>query len=393
VLAFALLASACSSGGTGTTVPLTPAAGGTNQGVVSDGLGAFVAPNVREVCQRSVDRQVARCHALVRTDVVTRNVGPNVSGYGPADLQSAYNLPSSTNGAGQTIAIVDAYGYPSAESDLGVYRSNFGLPACTTANGCFKKVNQAGNPGPYPRSNRGWDFEQALDVDMVSAVCPKCHILLVQATSATFANLDAAEDTAANLGANAISNSWGGSGTTGGSHFNHPGHIILASSGDNGFAAGVQIPAGFPTVVSVGGTSLVRSGGGRGWTETVWNGTGSGCTSFAKPSWQTDSGCGNRTENDVAAVADPNTGVAVYKAGWQVFGGTSVSSPLLGGVYGLAGNAGSLNAAQSLYTNTGSLFDVVAGANGACNPAYLCTGGVGYDGPTGNGTPNGIGAF
>jgi subtilase family serine protease len=327
------------------------------------------------------------CEALLRTDL-----SGDAAGYGPADLQSAYKLPSSTNGAGQTIAIVDAYGYPGAEADLGVYRSHFGLAACTTANGCFKKLNQAGNPGPYPPTNRGWDQEQALDVDMVSAACPKCHIMLVEATSATINNLGASVDTAARLGANAISNSYGGGGTAGGSHFNHPGHIILASSGDSGF--GVQTPAGFPTVVSVGGTTLRRSGGSRGWTETVWSGTGSGCTSLSKPAWQHDAGCSHRTMNDVAAVADPGTGVVVaYGGRFFVFGGTSVSSPLLGGVYGLAGNAGSLNAGQSLYTNASSLFDITSGGNGNCSPAYLCHAGPGYDGPTGNGTPNGVGAF
>ena len=382
----AALLSACSSSG---TVP-NGNAGGTVSAQSAAGAD-HVAPNVRRACARSFDPNVASCDALIRTDIVNK-AGPDVSGYGPSDLQSAYLLPSSTNGNGQTIAIVDAYGYPKAESDLGVYRSHYGLSACTTANGCFLKVNQSGQQGNYPRTNRGWDQEQALDIDMVSAVCPNCHILLVEATSATIANLGTAVDTAARLGANAISNSYSGGGTSGGTHYNHAGVIILASSGDSGY--GVATPAGFPTVVSVGGTHLVRGGGSRGWTESVWNGTGSGCEgTLAKPSWQTDTGCTGRTMNDVAAVADPNTGVAVYVGGWLVFGGTSVSSPLLGGVYGLAANESSLNAGQSLYTNSASLFDITTGQNGSCNPAYLCHGEVGYDGPTGNGTPNGIGAF
>jgi subtilase family serine protease len=359
-----------------------------------DGLGRFVAPNVREVCGRSIDPNIAHCDALIRTDV-SGDIARDVAGYGPADLQAAYRLPSATHGSGQTIAIVDAYGYPSAESDLATYRSHFGLPACTTANGCFKKLNQNGNPGPYPPTNFGWDQEQALDVDMVSAACPKCNIMLVEGNAATGPSLGAADDTAARLGANAISNSWGG-GSNSPSHFNHPGHIILASSGDTGF--GTQQPAAFATVISVGGTNLRRGGGSRGWTEKVWGnfsgGTGSGCANgIAKPSWQHDTGCASRTMNDAAAVADPNTGVAVYIGGWSVFGGTSVSSPFLGGVYGLAGNAGSLNAGQSLYTNASSLFDITTGSNGSCSPQYLCHGEVGYDGPTGNGTPNGIGAF
>lgn len=390
-LSFAALVSACSSGGASTSLPLGDDVG---QAIPPGGLatlGRFVAPNVREVCPRSMDQSIAHCDALIRTDVFG-DIARDVAGYGPADLQAAYGLPSATHGTGQTIAIVDAYGYPSAESDLATYRSHFGLPACTTANGCFQKLNQSGNPGPYPPTNFGWDQEQALDIDMVSAACPNCHIMLVEGTAATGPSLGAADDTAARLGANAISNSWGGGGNSP-SHFNHPGHIILASSGDSGFRAGTQTPAAFPTVVSVGGTHLTRGGGGRGWTETVWNGTGSGCSPQSKPSWQHDGGCSHRTMNDAAAVADPNTGVAVYIHGWTVFGGTSVSSPLLAGVYGLAGNAGSLNAGQSLYTNAASLFDITSGQNGSCSPAYLCHAEVGYDGPTGNGTPNGIGAF
>ena len=157
-------------------------------------------------------------------------------------------------------------------------------------------------------------------------------------------------------------------------------------------------PAGFPSVVAVGGTSLRVGGTGRGWTETVWGGSGSGCTNYTKPVWQHDSGCAFRTMNDVAAVADPGTGVAVYdtfeERGFIVVGGTSVSSPLVGSIYGLAGNAKSRDHARSLYYHhKADLYDVTSGADGSCNPTYLCTGEVGYDGPTGWGTPNGIGAF
>ncbi|EFH81837.1 S53 family peptidase [Ktedonobacter racemifer] len=345
---------------------------------------------------------LAQCNAI-QIDANTSGVKPNASspsGYNPADLQSAYKLPSASAGSGQTVAIVDAYDDPNAESDLAVYRSQFGLPACTTANGCFRKVNQTGGT-KYPRANSGWAEEISLDLDMVSAICPNCHILLVEASSASFTNLGTAVNTAVNLGANTVSNSYGGSESSGetayASFYNHPGHIITASSGDSGY--GAQVPAAYNTVVAVGGTSLSKSSNSRGWSETAWNGAGSGCSAYiSKPSWQKDTGCSRRTIADVSAVADPNTGVSVYDTygnvgGWLVFGGTSVSSPIIASVYALAGNASSVNAASSLYSHTGNLFDVTSGSNGSCGGSYLCTAGTGYDGPTGLGTPNGTGAF
>ena len=341
----------------------------------------------------------ASCYAIRRTDIAG-GARPDVSGYGPPDLQTAYNLPSSTQGTGQTIALVDAYDDPNAEADLGVYRSNYGLPACTTANGCFMKVNQMGQQGPYPTGNSGWAVEMSLDVDMASAACPNCKIILVEANSNSFRDLGKAVDRAVKLGANAISNSYGSAGDYRarkiGAHYDHKGVIITASAGDGGYSPGV--PAGFPTVVAVGGTTLHKGGSGRGWTETVWSGTGSGCnTKQPKPSWQTDTGCTGRTMNDVASVSDPDTGVAVYDTydehGWFVVGGTSAASPLIAAIYGLAGNSNKLNAAQSLYAKGASLYDITSGTDGTCNPAYLCTGEVGYDGPTGNGSPNGASAF
>jgi len=337
----------------------------------------------------------ARCHAQVRTDLGTL-VAP--SGYGPADLQSAYKLNPSS-GSGQTVAIVDAFDDPKAESDLAAYRSQFGLPACTTANGCFRKVDQNGGTA-YPRRDSGWAQEISLDLDMVSAICPNCHILLVEATTNSFANLAAAVDRAALMGANAISNSYGGSEysteVSDQSHYNHPGIAITVSSGDNGY--GVEFPAASQYVTAVGGTSLVRDGSARGWNETVWSGAGSGCSAYiSKPSWQTDTGCSQRTVADVSAVADPNTGVAVYDTyqttGWLVFGGTSVASPIIASVYALAGNTSSISNGSYSYSHTSSLFDVTSGSNGSCGGSYLCTGTTGYDGPTGNGTPNGTGAF
>jgi subtilase family serine protease len=346
----------------------------------------------------------ARCHSLVRVDPSGQPLATSVpSGYGPADLRAAYVL-ASTGGSGQTIAIVDAYDDPRAESDLAVYRSQFGgLPPCTTANGCFRKVNQNGGTS-YPRGNTGWGEEISLDLDMASAICPNCKILLVEASSNSFVNLAAAVDEAAKLGANVISNSYGGgeysSEVSDQSHYNHPGVAITVSSGDNGY--GVEFPAASQFVTAVGGTTLTRNSSTRGWSETVWSGAGSGCSAYvSKPSWQTDGGCSRRTVADVSAVADPNTGVAVYDTyrvgGWLVFGGTSVAAPIIGAVYALAGTTGAtfptgITYGSYPYSHLSSLFDVTSGSNGNCG-SYLCTARTGFDGPTGNGTPNSTGAF
>src|SRR3954453_10551785 len=277
-------------------------------------------------CSTAVPKGFAPCDALVRTDRGAKAVQPNAlpAGLGPADLQSAYKLPSSTAGSGQTVGIVDAQDDPNAESDLATYRSTYGLPPCTTANGCFRKVNQNGAASPLPASDAGWAGEISLDLDMVSAVCPSCKILLVEANSAYDSDLFVAEDRAVTLGARYVSNSWGGgewSGqtTSADPHFNHPGVVITASTGDSGY--GAAYPATSRYVTAVGGTSLTRAGTtARGWTEKAWGGAGSGCSGFdEKPTWQTVStGCARRAEADVSAVADPNTGVAVYNGGWAV---------------------------------------------------------------------------
>ncbi|MER6331570.1 peptidase S8 [Streptomyces sp. NPDC001034] len=324
------------------------------------------------------------------------------SGYGPASLQAAYNLPSATGGSGQTVAIVDAYDDPNAEADLAVYRSQYGLSACTTANGCFKKVDQNGGTS-YPRGDSGWAEEISLDLDMVSAACPNCKILLVEASSASMTNLGTAVNTAVKLGAKFVSNSYGGSesssdSTYDSSYFNHPGVAITVSSGDNGY--GTEYPAASPYVTAVGGTSLSSASNSRGWTDSVWSGAGSGCSKYSsKPSWQKDTGCALRTVADVSAVADPNTGVAVYDSyrsatGWMVFGGTSASSPLIAATYALGGapSAGSYPASFP-YAHTSALYDVTSGSNGSCGGSYLCTGTTGYDGPSGLGVPNGTAAF
>jgi subtilase family serine protease len=346
----------------------------------------------------------ARCHSHVVVDEKGEPMassGP--TGHGPADLQAAYNLPTGTAGTGMTVALVDAYDYPNAEKDLGVYRAQFGLPPCTTANGCFKKVNQNGAASPLPRANSSWSQEAALDIQMVSAICPNCKIILVETKSASMTDLGTGVNAAVALGANAVSNSYGGgesasdTSTYDPTYFHHPGVMITVSAGDSGY--GVQYPAASQYVTAVGGTSLSKSSNARGWTETVWNGSGSGCSAYdPKPSWQTDTGCAKRSVADVSAVADPNTGVSVYwttkgSGGWLVFGGTSVASPIIAAVYALAGNDASLNYGSNPYAHTSSLNDVTSGSNGSCGGSYLCTAGTGYDGPTGLGTPNGTGAF
>jgi subtilase family serine protease len=382
--------------------------------VASGGASGASLPNTKVIpgaCALDLRADHSHCNlSLIATlKGEPKAAAAPTAGYGPADLRSAYALPSS-GGAGQTVAIVDAFGDTTAEADMNAYRSNYGLPACTTANGCFKKVNQNGVQGSYPANNQGWALETQLDLEMVSATCPGCKILLVEATSNINANLYAAEDTAARLGATAISNSYGGaeasSETADDAHFNHPGAAITVSSGDSGF--GVEYPAASRYVTAVGGTTLSHGSNARGWTETAWSGSGSGCSAYEpKPAWQTDSGCARRTVADVSAVADPNTGVAVYDSncnfigqltgqcfsGWGVVGGTSASSPIVAGVYALAGNGSSVNYGSFPYSHTSSLFDVTSGNNGSCSPAYLCTSGAGYDGPTGLGTPNGTAAF
>jgi len=341
----------------------------------------------------------AACFAQVVTDGTGKPaVTGSPSGLNPADLISAYNLPSSTTTA--TVAIVDAYNDPTAESDLGVYRSQFGLPACTTANGCFRKVSQSGSTTSLPKTDAGWATEISLDLDMVSAVCPSCHILLVEASSSSFANLGTGVNYAASQpGVVAISNSYGGSDSAETSAYNHPGIAVVASSGDNGY--GVESPASFPHVVGVGGTHLVRSSTSRGWTETAWSGAGSGCSTLnAKPTWQTSATqCSGKAVSDVSAVADPNTGVSVYdstsyqgRSGWQVYGGTSVASPIIGSVYALSGNTASYPASYT-WAHTSGLNDVTSGSNGTCTTAVWCNSGAGWDGPTGLGTPNGTSAF
>jgi subtilase family serine protease len=373
------------------------------------------APSIR-VCGDSPDE--VHCHARVLTDEFGQ-LRPNATpaGFSPAQLRSFYGI-TSTGSTNTTVAIVDAMGYPNALAHLQNYRSTFGLPAisaCSTgAKPCLAVVNQNCQTTGLPATDVGWDQETALDLDMVSAMCPNCNILLVQGTSASFANLAAAANRAATCTATgqapvAISNSYGGgeSGTTSfAASYIHTGITVTASTGDSAFAAGPQFPAtatvGNNTVLAVGGTSVHMGATPR---ETVWNDGGSGCsTVFAKPSFQNTTAinalCSKRMEADISAVADPNTGVAVFAptsttaAAFQVFGGTSVSAPLIAGI---VGSTGAGIATATVYSrqaaNTALTFDVTSGSNGSCSPAGRCTAAKGFDGPTGIGTPVGSGAL
>jgi hypothetical protein len=352
------------------------------------------------------------CMALKRDGIhpMVASVSPDAIpagfGYGPSQLQSAYALTtaSASDGSGRTIALVDAYNDPTAASDLAAYRSAAGLPVVPS----FKQVNQTGATSPLPATapaSDDWTLEESLDLDMASAICPECNIVLVEATNDSGTGLYVAENTAAGL-AGYISNSWGGTESStdtslDSEYFSHPGDVITASAGDSDY--GVIYPATSPNVVSVGGTKLSTASNSRGWTESVWNdgggeGTGSGCSAFEpQPSWQTAlglSGCSKRIDNDTAADADPETGLAVYdttngNGGWNEVGGTSASSPMLAAMYALAGNPGN-TPANDIYTHASNFNDVTSGSDGSCSPAYLCTAETGYDGPTGIGTPNGI---
>ena len=369
-------------------------------------IAAAAAPATTALCGPAAPG-FAACMSLRRTDMaplaeaVVQATTPK--GYGPSDLISAYALPGITSGAGagRTVAIVDAYDLPTAASDLATYRAQYGLPPCTTSSGCFRKVNESGGTSPLPAANSGWGGEIALDIEMVSAVCPSCNVLLVEASSSLLTDLGTAVNTAASLGAIAISNSYLGSESSNetlydSAYYTHPGVAVTASSGDTGY--GVGFPAASPHVIAVGGTTLTTASNARGWTEAAWSGAGSGCSAYEpKPTWQHDSGCSKRTVADVSAVADPATGVAVYSAsqgGWVVFGGTSVSSPIIASVYALAGTpAAGTYPGSYPYASPAQLNDVTSGSNGSCSGSYLCTAGTGYDGPTGLGTPNGTGAF
>jgi hypothetical protein len=344
----------------------------------------------------------------------------------PARLHAAYELPDETAaGSTQTIAVVDAFDDPTAEADLAVYDKQFGLPACTTENGCFKKVNQKGEAAPLPKVEGGWATEVSIDVQMARAICQSCHILLVEAKTEEFSDLGTGVNAAVKLGATEISNSYGGTEQSSytalnNADYNHPGVLVAASSGDCGYlnkacpedTVGANFPADSPDVLSVGGTSLSEVAGT--WTSTTWEEGGSGCSSlFSAALWQSAvanfsaTGCGSgRAIADISAIGDPNTGVDVYDStpeepgaptGWGVWGGTSVAAPIVAAEFALAGGASGVSyPAATLYSHAGeaaSLYDVVSGTNGKCATATICKSVSGYDGPTGLGSPVGLGAF
>jgi hypothetical protein len=339
------------------------------------------------------------CFARIQVDDTHRIKSfASPSGLGPSDLASAYKLNTSLSPTA-TIAIVDAYNYANAESDLAKYRAQYGLPACSVASGCLKIVNQNGQTTPLPSNapaNDDWTVEAALDLDMASAACPHCKLVLVEAQDDQGDGLFVANNAAASLGT-VVSNSWGGpedsSVSSNETYFKHPGIGIFVATGDNGYDDGGQGPD-YPStsayVTAVGGTSLVKSSNTRGWTEGAWSSGGSSCSqNIAKPSYQTSTACAKRMTADVSAVGDPNTGLAVYNAnsgGWTIVGGTSAASPFVAGVYALYGLGG--NAPGWAYSNASKFFDVTTGSNGSCG-TVVCNAGPGWDGPTGIGTPNG----
>ena len=380
-------------------------AGAVGVGVASIGAGAANShANYAAVCA-GVPAGSARCDALVVTDAQGNPMAsssPAAGAYGPAQFHTAYALPT-TSASAQTIGIVDAYNDPNIASDLATYDSYYGLPSCTASNGCLSVVNQSGGTS-LPKTNSGWSLEISLDVETAHEICQNCKIVLVEASSSSIANLGASVNEAVKLGANVVSNSYGSSEyssevTDSSSYFNHPGTMITVSAGDGGY--GVEFPAASQYVTAVGGTTLHLNADNTYQSEAAWNKTGSGCSTYIpKPTWQLDTGCAKRTVGDVSADADPATGAAVYdsvryngQSGWFTVGGTSLSSPLVGATYALAGNASTLNYGSNSYANIASLHDVTTGSNGTCSPAYLCTAQVGYDAPTGNGSPNGLGAF
>ncbi len=352
------------------------------------------------------------------------NKTPNPSGLTPEQLHAAYSLPTATfPSSTQTVAVVDAYNDPTAEADLAVYDKQYGLPECTTADGCFRKLDQEGRTSPLPATEGGWATEISLDVQMAHAICQGCHVMLVEADNTSFAALGAAVDAAVSAGATEVSNSYGGAEISGYSAYNapynHPGVVITASAGDCGYfnegCGGVEaanFPATSPDVVAVGGTSLYDSEGS--WSSTVWEGSGSGCSvAFTAPLWQSEVASFSRTAcdsgrsvSDVGAVANPYTGVNVYDStpspngdptGWGVWGGTSLASPVVAAEFGLAGGAHGVSyPAQTLYSYIGdsrALYDVTSGRNGSCTGATSCQAAAGYDGPTGVGSPVGLSAF
>jgi hypothetical protein len=367
--------------------------------------GAPGAPPTAAVCGRGA----IRCLAHIRiTPAGEIDAAAAPDGYGPAELQSAYQVDPGAGPAGAgapTIAIVDAFGYPNLESDLATYRAQFGLPPCTVASGCLEIVNQNGQTAPLPPegpADASWTIETALDVDAASAMCPRCKLLVVQASDSGM-GLFTAQNAAAAAHPTVISDSWGIA--TGPDDdlsmvepfFDHPGIAQFVAAGDHGYNdtaaggdSGPLYPGTSAHAIAVGGTALVRAGNARGWSETAWQNGGSACSfSIPRPAYQTASPCQFRASADISAVGDPATGLAIYNrdaaGGWAVIGGTSAAAPIVAALFASIGR-GNVTAAQ-IAQSTGALFDVTSGSNGACGN-ILCNATTGWDGPTGYGTPS-----
>ncbi|MEV6441414.1 S8 family serine peptidase [Amycolatopsis sp. NPDC051716] len=359
---------------------------------------ASAAPAPRAACPE----QPGLLHCLTTyTPGAARSAG-GPAGWGADDLAAAYRLPASAE-PDTVVGISIAFDAPDLEADLAAYRAQYGLPPCTTANGCFRKVNQQGAATPLPANNFGWAMESTLDVSMVSAACPSCRILVVEGNSPGFADLAETADTAVRLGAKVVSNSYGarenGAALAYASHYQHPGVTVVASSGDRGFTA-ASYPAVLASTIAVGGTSLARDpDSARGWAEWAWPYGGSGCSAYiAKPKWQQDTHCGKRTVADVSAAAED---IAIHYTdadGWTRASGTSASAPFIAGLIGRSGHAGAIGPAD-VYAKAASFTDITtghndpAGAGKKCGGDYLCVAGPGYDAPTGVGVPDGLAGF
>ena len=344
------------------------------------------------------------CMALVRNDLTPSMSGP-VGGYGPSDLQSAYNLTSaaSSGGSGTTVAIIEEGDDPNAVSDFNAYRAQYKLPACDTATeaGCLTVMGESSTS--LPAANPTWAVQSSMDADAVAAICPNCHVLLAEANGQDQSDMLQTLNAAENAGARTIVVGSGDPESSSDSAqlqgVATKGVAVVVAAGNSGY--GAQFPAASQFVTAVGGTTLTQdAGNARGWTESVWAGTGAGCTADQyKPSWQADTGCTGRTQNDVAADADPATGIAFYDTdgtfgGWGEGGGTNVSAAIVAGVYALAGpHTLYTYPAQYPYEATSGLYPVTTGNDGTCGAAYLCTAGLGYHGPAGLGTPDGTAAF
>jgi len=327
------------------------------------------------------------------------------AGYSPANLQSAYGVQAASEGTRQTVAIVVPYWDSTATADLAIYREQYGLAPCTTTNGCLTETDLSSTPTDNP----GWTTTDQVAMDTVSAVCPNCHIMLVEAAGYDLPDLGTAVQTAIADGAHVVdfpasTPEFSGE-TADDTYFDQPdeqGVPIVAPSTGSPSGYGVTYPGASPYVVAVGGTVLTAdSSVARGWTETVWPGTGSGCSQYEpQPSWQAslETGCTYRMDNDVSAVAasaSSETPVAYYDSedsdGWGEAGGTEVSASVIAGVYAMAGTAAAGSTPASYpYSYPDLLNAVTSGSNGTCPVTSWCNGGTGYNGPAGEGTPESV---